>query len=337
LLKDNMKKYLVTGGTGFIGSALVKRLVCDGYGVRVLDNNSRGAAHRIEEVDGSIEFIQADIRDTEAVAKATEGVDAVCHLAYVNGTEYFYSKPDLVLDVAVRGMLNVIDACRQHGVGELILASSSEVYQTPAAVPTDEAVGLSIPDILNPRYSYGGGKILCELMAVNYGQKYFDRVVIFRPHNVYGPDMGSEHVIPQFALRMKALVEEAANPLPFPIQGNGKETRAFVYIDDFTDGLVRVIEQGEHLNIYHIGTCEERSIEEIAVEVARCFDRAIELVPGEAPAGATPRRCPDIGKLQALGFEPKTSLRNGIEKTVNWYKQTDVRQRDGGQVMELSK
>ena len=96
-------------------------------------------------------------------------------------------------------MISVLDACRHHGIRELVLASSSEVYQTPPGIPTPENVPLSVPDPLNPRYSYGGGKIICELMAINYGRQGFDRVLIFRPHNVYGPDMGWEHVLPQFA------------------------------------------------------------------------------------------------------------------------------------------
>src|SRR5205823_3221688 len=127
--------------------------------------------------------------------------------AYVNGTEFFYSKPHLVLEVAVKGMMNVVDACLQIGVRDLVLASSSEVYQTAPVVPTDESAPLSVPDPLNPRYSYGGGKIIAELLAINYGRTHFDRVSIFRPHNCYGPDMGREHVIPQLASRLgEALV-----------------------------------------------------------------------------------------------------------------------------------
>src|SRR3972149_7941485 len=202
------KFYLVTGGTGFIGSALVRRLVKDGHRVRVLDNNIRGAVSRLDEVKSDIEFVTADIRDMNAVIDAGKGVDSIIHLAFINGTRFFYEKPELVLDVGVRGMLSVLDSCKKNGIGELILASSSEVYQTPPVVPTDETVPLSIPDPLNPRYSYGGGKLICELMAINYGRTNFDRVIIFRPHNVYGPDMGREHVIPEFVIRMKKLCEE---------------------------------------------------------------------------------------------------------------------------------
>src|SRR5215218_821288 len=147
---------------------------------------------------------------------AVRGIDEVHHLAFVNGTEFFYSAPELVLDVGVKGMINVIDACRAAGVGRLVLASSSEVYQTPPRVPTDETVPLVVPDPANPRYSYGGGKIISELMAINYGRRHFDRVLIFRPHNVYGPDMGFEHVIPQFVLRLKrAMAQCKTGAVPF--------------------------------------------------------------------------------------------------------------------------
>src|SRR6185295_17443274 len=200
-----VSRILVTGGSGFVGSGLVKALVKAGHGVRVLDDNSRGCPRRLAGVAKDIEFIAGDIRDAARVEKATVGMDEVHHLAFVNGTEFFYSQPDLVLDVGVRGMVNVIDACRKHGIGTLVLASSSEVYQTPPKVPTAENAPLSIPDPLNPRYSYGGGKLISELMAINYGRKFFERVLIFRPHNIYGPDMGWEHVIPQFALRVKKL------------------------------------------------------------------------------------------------------------------------------------
>jgi len=313
------KSYLVTGGSGFIGAALVERLIGAGHKVRVLDNNSRGNARRLAKVASEIEFIEGDIRDPKITIAAADGMDCVCHLAYVNGTEFFYSRPELVLDVAVRGMVNVIDACRQHGIGDLVLASSSEVYQTPPVLPTPEEVPLVVPDISNPRYSYGGGKILCELMAMNYGRTSFDRVTIFRPHNVYGPDMGWEHVIPQFALRAKKLTTCNSCERQFPIRGDGRHTRSFVHIDDFTDGLMKVIELGEHLEIYHIGTTEEVSVAELARQVVACFGLYPEIVPGEAPAGETSRRCPDISKLRGLGYTPHISLAEGLKSTVAWY------------------
>lgn len=312
-------KYLVTGGTGFIGSALVKGLLNSGAFVRTLDNDSRGARRKLGQTVDRVEIITGDVRNPAVVRKAVAGMDCVCHLAYINGTEYFYTKPELVLEVAVKGMMNVIDACLDEGVKNLFLASSSEVYQSPLNIPTDEMVPLVVPDVLNPRYSYGGGKIISELLLVNYGRKYFERTIIFRPHNVYGPDMGWEHVIPQFVLRMKKLFAETEGTVDFPIQGTGDETRAFIYIDDFVTALLRVIEKGEHLSVYHIGTSQEITIRKLAEMTARCFGREIRLTPGKLQPGSTPRRCPDVSKLSRLGFTPQVDLPTGLSKTVAWY------------------
>jgi nucleoside-diphosphate-sugar epimerase len=316
----NGRRILVTGGSGFIGSGLVKGLVRAGNRVRVLDDNSRGNARRLKDVTADIDFITGDVRDAEAVAGAAAGMDEVHHLAFVNGTEFFYKAPDLVLDVGVRGMVNVIDACRRHGIGTLLLASSSEVYQTPPKIPTDETAPLTVPDPLNPRYSYGAGKLISEIMAINYGRKSFERVLIFRPHNVYGPDMGFEHVIPQFASRLHALAaRQLAGPLRFGIQGTGAETRSFCFIDDLVAGILVMREKGEHLGIYHVGTMEEVTIADLARRVARAAGREIELVAGEAAAGGTLRRCPDISKLAGLGYKPRVPLDEGLRPTLDWY------------------
>ncbi len=315
-----MARILVTGGSGFIGSALVKALLKDGNAVRVLDDNSRGAPRRLAEVQKDVEFIAGDIRDAAAVHAAVQGMDEVHHLAFVNGTEFFYSAPELVLDVGVKGMVNVIDACRAANVRRLILASSSEVYQTPPEVPTDETAPLIVPDPTNARYSYGGGKIISELMAINYGRKFFERVLIFRPHNVYGPDMGFEHVIPQFALRLKrAASQHTSGKVPFEIQGNGRQTRSFCHVDDLVRGVMVMRAKGEHLGIYHVGTTEEVAIADVARRIAAHAGREIELVSRPAPAGGTERRCPDIGKLSKLGYAPQVPLAKGLPPTVDWY------------------
>ena len=314
------RRILVTGGSGFIGSALVKRLVRAGHSVCVLDDNSRGRPRRLADVEKDIEFRSGDIRDPDTVARAIAKADEVHHLAYVNGTEFFYSAPELVLEVGVKGMINVLDGCKRHGVGTLILASSSEVYQTPPVIPTDESAPLIVPDPLNPRYSYGGGKIISELMAINYGRKFFERVLIFRPHNVYGPDMGFEHVIPQFALRLKSeAAKHPAGSIPFPIQGSGAETRSFCHVDDLVEGVMIMREKGEHLGIYHVGTTEEVSIADLARRVAQAAGRSIDLRAGDALPGSTARRCPDISKLAKLGYKPRVTLAEGLPPTVRWY------------------
>ena len=105
------KRYLVTGGSGFIGSALVKKLLNEGHSVRVFDNNSRGNLRRLESVIDQIEFVEGDIRDLAQVEDACKDIDSVCHLAFVNGTKFFYELPELVLEVGVKGMMNILDAC----------------------------------------------------------------------------------------------------------------------------------------------------------------------------------------------------------------------------------
>src|SRR5277367_1703050 len=113
------KSYLVTGGTGFIGAALVKYLVKSGHRVRTLDNNSRGAHRRLSAIAGEYEHFEGDVRDYDTFYRAANGVDSVCHLAFVNGTEFFYSMPEVVLDVGIKGMINAVDVCKSLEIKEL--------------------------------------------------------------------------------------------------------------------------------------------------------------------------------------------------------------------------
>ena len=314
-----MKNILITGGTGFLGSALTRKLISKGHKVNIFDNDYRGKVSRLKDLEKELVFIKGDIRDPEVVKKACKGIDVVFHLAYINGTEFFYSKPELVLEVGVKGMANVLDGCIKQEVPELFLASSSEVYHLPKVIPTPENVPMIIPDPLNPRFSYSGGKIISELMTINYGRKYFKRTIIFRPHNVYGPDMGNEHVIPQFSQRMKILKEKFGSRFSFPIQGSGKETRAYIYIDDFTDGLELLLRRGKHLEIYNIGSDYEITSKELAQKISSILVCKISVKPGELLPGSTPKRLADITKIKKLGFRPKISLDEGLKKSVLWY------------------
>jgi dTDP-glucose 4,6-dehydratase/UDP-glucose 4-epimerase len=142
----------------------------------------------------------------------------------------------------------------------------------------------------------------------------------FRPHNVYGPDMGWEHVLPQFIGRaVETIAKHPAGKLPFPIQGDGAQTRAFIYIDDFADAFMKIMEKGQHLGIYHIGNPEELTIAQVASQVVSHFGREIDLQAGPAAPGGTLRRCPDITKLRSLGFEPRTPFAAGLAPTADWY------------------
>lgn len=313
------KRVVVTGGSGFIGAHLVKDLVHKGWDVKVIDNLSRGDPTRLQRVINDIELLNIDIRDEDAVTKAFYGSEVVMHLAAINGTENFYKHPELVLDVGIRGALAVVNACRRADVPDLVVASSAEVYQTPVTVPTAEDIALTLPNSLNPRYSYGGSKIISELIAFNYAREHFRTTQVFRPHNVYGPDMGTKHVIPQFIIRAAQQRGDTQQTIRFPIQGSGQETRAFCYVDDAIAGILTMYEHGDTREIYHIGNDEEVSIKTLAHQVGCSLGLHLQIEPSNAAEGGALRRCPDISKMRRLGYQPQTSLHAGLELTVDWY------------------
>ena len=305
------KTFLVTGGTGFIGSNICKLLLKKNYNVKIFDNNFRGSASKIVNIKQKVKFIRGDVRNAKSLNKAMKRTDAVIHLAYINGTKYFYTKPVLTLDIAMKGIINVIDLCIKNRIRELYLASSSEVYQTPDKIPTDESEPLRIPDIFNPRYSYGGGKILTELMGIHYGKKYFKKLIIFRPHNVYGPDQDGGHVIPDFISKFKLLKKKKKK---FEIQGSGKEIRSFIYIEDFLSAFNLILDRGKHLNIYNIGTSEKIRIKDLAYKMAKLYNNKINIKKVSLRKGSTKYRVPDIKKIKKLGFNPQYNLDKGLKK-----------------------
>ena len=306
-------KILVTGGSGFIGSAIVKYLVQKGHKVIVFDNNSRGKIERLIKVKKKIKFIKGDIRNKKKLLSISDTVDTVIHLAYVNGTEYFYKKPFEILDIAVNGLINILEFCKKKKVKKFYLASSSEVYQNPSKIPTDEKEMLKIPNINNPRYSYGGGKIISELYGLYFAKKYLKKFIIFRPHNVYGKDMGNEHVIPQFINRFRKL----SNNKIFKIHGTGNEVRSFIHIDDFISGFDKIFKKGKNQEIYNIGTGEKIKISSLAKLISKILNQKIKLKKIKILKGSPIIRCPSIKKIKKLGFKQNIRLKDGIKKILN--------------------
>ncbi len=309
------KHYLVTGGGGFIGSNIVKMLVKKGNKVSVFDNFQRGRPSRLKSISSKIKIFKGDIRNKKVLSKSFHKIDSVIHLAYVNGTKYFYNKPDEIMDIAVRGMLNVIDLSKAKKVKELILFSSSEVYSNPSKIPTPENIELKIPDLYNPRYSYGGGKICCELLTRFLCEKDFDRSIIIRPHNVFGPDMGYEHIIPEITKKIMSL----NNDQKLEIQGSGNETRSFIYIDDFLHAFEKVLAKGKHLEIYNIGTNEEIKIINVIKKILKFLSKKNQISFGKIKKGSPLRRQPKIKKIKLFGFNQKIRFAKGLKKTVDWY------------------
>lgn len=273
---------LVTGSDGFIGRHLVRRLIADGHQVVPYDI-CRGQ----------------DVRDTEALTYDMDGCEAVFHLAAINsGTRAFYDRPLDVLSVGAEGALSLIRAAQAASVPDLVVASSAEVYGEPLTVPTPETEPLKISDPSNPRFSYAVSKALSEVASLNASG--FRKVRVFRPHNVYGPGQGRGHVIPDF------IAMDEDRRCGSRIQGDGLETRAFCHVFDIVDGVMIMYERGE-TGVYHIGNDQETTIGDLARMI---FTQPI--YTGPPMRGSPRRRCPDISKMRALGYEPKVSLRQGV-------------------------
>ena len=309
-----MKKVLITGGAGFIGSYLSNRLINENYSVDIVDNQFRGDYNR---VDKRVKIYNIDLTKFEELSQLPKNYDWIFHLAAVNGTDNFYKIQSKVFEVGVKSCLNIYDYFK-YSKSSIIVASSAEVYQTPTIVPTNESVSLVIPDVKNPRYSYGGSKILSELLVMNYGLDFFEKAIIFRPHNIYGPNMGFKHVVPQLINKLK---NSKANDISsIELIGDGSETRAFCYVDDLVDGLLILMKKGKDKEIYHIGNDDELSIFDLATKITNLVDNKINIRKGEQThLGGTMRRCPDISKMRKIGYEPNISIDSGLKKSVEWY------------------
>lgn len=317
-----MDKIAVTGATGFVGAYLCRALISKGFFVNAIDNNLRGKADRLPENSDKLKCYLADVRNRNSLLDAFKGCKSIFHLAAVNGTENFYNRPDLVLDVGIKGMFAVAEAAIETGVKNLIVASSAEVYQTPKIIPTPEDIELYLPNSTNPRYSYGGSKIASELIAMNIGKKHFNKVQIFRPHNVYGPDMGWKHVIPQFIVRILDEIknkDKNKNSIKIDIKGDGEETRSFCYIDDTVNGILTMNELGSNREIYNIGNDSEIKIKDLIKLIAEHMGVEITINNLESMEGSTLRRCPNIEKIRKLGYSPKIDLNTGLKNTIAWY------------------
>lgn len=327
IYKNMQKKVLITGGAGFIGFHLANHLSNQtNYEVTILDNFARGRddddfKKLLEKKN--IHFIEGDITLPATFEKIGTDYDYVYHLAMINGTGNFYSIPDKVIKVGIIGTINVLDWFVKQKNGKLLFSSSSEAYAGALKllgekfpIPTPEEVPLVVDDPTNVRWSYGASKIIGEVAMHAYAKAHgMKNFVIIRYHNIYGPRMGFEHVIPQFIERI------VKKENPFKIMG-GDETRTFCYIEDGVRATQLIMEREEtNGKTIHIGRSDgELSIIDLAKKVFAVanFNPKIEILP--APQGSVKRRCPDVTKLNSLGFTSKIILDEGIQKSYDWYK-----------------
>lgn len=314
-----MKRALVTGAGGFLGRELVKKLLAENYFVSCIDNNSRGNLETVKSLK-NVELFDCDILDYREISKRCSGADEIFHLAAINGTKNFYQIPQKVLEVGIVGTHNMAKAALENKVKKFIFASTSEVYNTPSVVPTPEEEVPKIPDVFNARFSYAGGKLAGELIVANYFRDTKVEFTIFRPHNVIGPQMGFEHVLPNFV--EKIFKAHKANPklksLDIEIQGSGTETRSFIFVKDAVDAILTCT-QAPGSGLYHIGNEDEHTIVELLKSVGGSLGFDIRAIPGEMTKGSPIRRCPNTSKLRSLGYSSKFDFKASVEATARWY------------------
>lgn len=318
---------LVAGGAGFVGYHLVKRLAAAGYDVTIADNFARGK--RDDDLTAllalpNVHLIEGDLSKREAWSALGNGYDQVYHLVSVNGTKLFYEMPHEVLRIGVSSTMNALDWFREDNMKEgakILYTSSNEAYASALEafgslpLPTPEDVPLVVADTYNPRWSYGGQKLIGELFFIHYAKAYNFRMSIVRPHNFYGPRAGYEHAIPGIITRVSAKQE------PFEIFGSD-ETRSFCYIDDAVEAIQMVMESAKtDSGTYHIGTSIETNVGELTEEILKIMSWSPkEKVTKTSPAGSVKRRLPDVSKIKnEIGWEAKTGLEEGLKKTVEWY------------------
>jgi UDP-glucuronate decarboxylase len=315
-------KALLLGGAGFIGVHLARRLIAEGHRVTIVDDFSRG--RRDEEIKAlrrheNVTVVTGDLTAPATWAKLPHGWDQIYLLAAVVGVRNVEQDPARVIRVNTLSALNLLDWVAE---GEKVFfASTSEVYAGgveagTVPVPTPEDVPVTITDPTAPRFAYAVSKLLGEAAFVHAARAKRASCIVGRFHNVYGPRMGTDHVIPEMCLRA------IRGDDPFVVYG-AEQYRAFCYVDDAVEAMLRLMDTPEAVGeIVHIGndTAETR-IEDLAELVLRIAGGSATLKPAPAPPGSVARRCPDLGKLRRLtGYEPAVPLAEGVRRTFEWYR-----------------
>ncbi|MFA5039032.1 MAG: NAD-dependent 4,6-dehydratase LegB [Candidatus Omnitrophota bacterium] len=310
-------KILLTGAAGFIGSHLAERLCSLGYTVRALVHyNSRNCWGWLESVKcrDKIEVVTGDIRDFDLVHKAVRGVSSVFHLAALIGIPYSYQSPEAYVETNISGTLNILQAAKDTGVRKVILTSTSEIYGTAQSVPISEK------HPINPQSPYAATKAAADLLAMSFYRSFNLPVTIVRPFNTYGPRQSARAVIPTIIIQI--LKKRGAVRL-----GALTPTRDLTFVQDTVEGFVRAAESPKAAGeIINLGSGTEISIADLARLIADCLGRSIKIESEEKrqrpEKSEVERLVADNAKAKhILQWAPRYSLREGLDKTIGWFKQ----------------
>lgn len=311
------RRLLITGGAGFIGTALVRRLA-DRNELRILDNLRRNALTEagLDQHD-NVELVVGDVRDFAAVEAAMQDVDYVVHMASIAGVDTVLRNPVLTMEVSIEGTMNVLKAAlaRKDSIRRLVDFSTSEVFGS-YAFRVREADVTALGAVGEARWTYAVSKLATEHLAHNYWKQYQLPTCSIRPFNIFGPGQVGEGAVHAFVTR--ALRDDTIQ-----IHNEGDQIRSWCYIDDIVDGIELVLVRDEALGqAFNIGNPRSTvTIYQLAQLVARLTGSKsrFEFVEWDFPD--VELRIPDVKKAEELlGFRAHVELEDGIERTIAWYR-----------------
>lgn len=309
------KKILVTGADGFIGSHLTEMLVKQGADVKALSYyNSFNYWGWLENLDcrNDIDVLTGDVRDPHYCQHITKGVDVIFHLAALIAIPYSYVAPDSYVDTNIKGTLNVCQAALENGCERVIHTSTSEVYGTAQYVPIDEK------HPLQPQSPYSASKIGADAMAKSFHNAFDLPLTIARPFNTYGPRQSARAVIP-------TIITQIASGRDVITLGSLEPTRDFSYVEDTCRGFIALAECNRAVGeTVHIGSNFEIAIGEVVDHIKEIMGSSVKISTDDErirpEKSEVFRLWSDNRKIRTLtGFEPKYSIREGLEKTIEWF------------------
>ena len=309
-------KIIVTGGAGFIGRWVVKKLLDEGYIVCVLDDLSNGRMENIKELKSNpgFRFVLGDIRDKNLLGDMFKDIDICIHAAAAINVQESIENPQRYYDVNVNGTFNILEEARKRDV-KVVLIGTCMVYDLTSSEAINEE------HLLNPKSPYAGSKLATENLALSYFHAYGLPVVITRPFNTYGPYQKSNMEGGVVSIFIRSLLEEKT----LNVFGDGTQTRDLLYVEDCAEFIVKTTFSDKAVGeIINAGSGKDIAIKDLALLICKDAER-IKHVEHHHPQSEIPKLLCDYTKAKKLlGWEPKASLEEGIEKTKKWIKSAEL-------------